>query len=326
MENNGNKISEEDARAALLGDENVMEDIQEFSKAKSKTKNVMEDIPSLHVPIKIDELPSKGFFYPKDIQISVRALTSPEIKLFSSMDEDNFFDVGKSFANVLNSGLLIVSNGEKLSYRDLSEYDKIYLFLIIRDRTKKFDQRESNLTSKSKCPHCNFENEKTIEKNTIGYYNISDKLMKYYNNDERCFIFESPKFESPLKIYVPSLGTTEIITEYMKDKEIEKQSGDGGYYNPTNLNLVMYSTPKCEIITDYEILEKMINVVTNKWSLDKYTLAIEICEMLKVGIKPTIKYNCQGCSREVSAPIRFQGWRFAFSSNSIVDEFFKDPK
>lgn len=320
----GNNISEEDAKAALLGEENVIEDIQNFSKdPKPKVKStVADDIPSFHVPIKIDELPSKGFFYHKNIEIGVRALTTPEIKLFSSMDEENFFDVGKSFANVINSGLLISVNNEKLSYRDLSEYDKIYLFLLIRDRTKKFDQRESNLTSKSKCPHCDCDNEKTIEKDTLGYYNIPDKLMKYYNSDERCFIFESAKFESPLKIYVPSLGTTEIITEYMKDKEIEKQSGDGGYYNPTNLNLVMYSTPKSSLISDYEVLEKMVGNITEKWTLDKYNLAIEVCEMLKVGIKPVIKYNCKGCSREVSAPIRFQGWRFAFSSNSIISEFF----
>jgi len=321
MADNNNKISEEVARKALLGEENIIEDIQNFSKSKPKPK-ANDGIPTLHIPIKIDELPSKGFFYPKDIEISVRSLSTPEIKLFSSMDEENFFDVGKSFANVLNSGLLVSLHGEKLGYRDLSEYDKIYLFLIIRDRTKKFDQRESNLTSKSKCPYCNFENERIIEKHTLGYYNIQDQLMKYYNDQERCFVFESTRFESPLKIYVPSLGTTEIITEYMKDKEIEKQSGDGGYYNTTNLNLVMYSTPKCGLITDYEILEKMVSNITEKWTLDKYNLAIEVIDRLKVGIKPTIKYNCQGCSREVSAPIRFQGWRFAFSSNDIVNEFF----
>jgi len=316
--------SEDEAKNILLGDEKTTEDLQSF-KSGAKAK-VLEDLQTAHVPIKISELPSKGFFYNKNIEIGVRSLTTPEIKLFSSMDEENFFEVGKAFANVLNSGLLISEGSNKLSYRDLSEYDKIYLILIVRDRTKKFDQRESNLTSKSKCPHCNDENNITIEKHTLGYYNISDKLMKYYNDKERCFIFDSEKFESSLKIYIPTMGTTEIITEYMKKKEIEKQAGDGGYYNSTYLNIAMYSTQNWNLLGNDEQLERTTENIKNNWTIDKYNLAIEVCEMLKVGIKPTIKYNCKGCSREVSAPIRFQGWRYAFSSNNIVGEFFKDSE
>lgn len=328
-------IPENDARQALfeqegqintadyISNDDTTETTEQSATVRSNKTETTREIRSAFLPINVETLPSKGYFYDPNIDIAIRALTTTEIKLYSSMDEDDIFDVNRALADVLNSTVSIVLQGRRLSYKYLSEFDKIYLIFLIQERTKKFEQRETNIVTQSRCPYCDTLNEKTLERGTLGYYQVDSNLMQYYSPEERCFVFNHSSFDTPLKIYIPCIGTTEYITEYMRQRELEKQQGDGGYYNPVELTLVMYT------VNDYQrfdpeghFLQRCLDSLRKDYSVDKYNLALEVVNRLKIGIKPNINYICEGCSKEVSAPVRFRQWRNLFSSNDIVREFF----
>lgn len=337
MDNKKEKTSEELAREALLGNEEST--VDKFAEEKEDIIQLdenpfqrQEEKPITFIdfiPIAKTKLPSKSLFYDDDMVISIKAANTQEVKNFSSMDEDDPFEIDSSVINILNTCCKIIKHNEKiLSYRDISDFDKVFAFFSIRDRTFLANKRESNLMSKIGCSHCGTENSRPISNETFGFYKISDELMKYYSSTEKCFVFSDDLLGSePLKIYVPTIGITESITSYIKDCEVQKQTGSGGYYNSNDLTILMYTTKDWRSFDDKgQYIKSRLSDITKKWSEDKYILVGEIIKRLKVGIKPNISYPCTSCGKEVSTPVRFRSWRSLLSSESIVSRFFKDTE
>lgn len=340
--NKGISESELAARKALLGDEDDSSNVEKFINDKNGLEDEeMEKSPkeekkeqeyvslTAFVPISPEKLPSKHLFYDDDVDITIRPASIQEIKVYSSIDDTDAFEVERAVATMLNNCCKIVKSGNTLkSYRDLSEFDKVYTFFSIRDRTFLAHKRESNLMNKSECSHCGHKNSKTIDQNTFGFYQISEELMRYYNENERCFIFEDSEIgNTPLKFYIPTVGSSEKIMEYIKKKEIEKQTGEGGYYNTNDLTILMYITQDWRSFDDEDkYIMKNLSDMKNIWNESRYELATEVTRMLKVGIKPNIIYACESCGKEIKAAIRFQRWGHLFSSKHILSKFFKDTE
>lgn len=328
---------EKAAREALgIEQENKVDKfVQEETMISDETEEVQKPTPKKDivtivgfVPISRESLPSKSLFYDNDIAVTIKAATTAEIKHYSSMDDEDPMEVNRHVADILNTCCKVIKGDSvELSYKDLSDFDKVYTFFAIRDRTFLAHKRESNLTNKSECPHCGHKNSKNISNETFGYYDIPKSVMKYYNELERCFVLSDESLgKEPLKIYVPTVGVTEKIVDYIRRKEIEKQSGEGGYYNANDLTIIMYTTPDWRFIDDKDKYIKSRLRELENWKEERYLLATEMTKRLKIGIKPTISYKCEKCGGEIKAAIRFQRWGTLLSAENIISRFFEDSE
>lgn len=327
------ELSEQEklARQVLLGEEitdSAAADIFEQAQPKMAISPSSQSRMEL-LPINRDSLPSKGLYYPDDVTINIRSASTQEIKHYSSMDDTDPFAVDKHVSTLIDACCKVIKKDNTLlSYKDLSEFDKLYVFFAIRDRTFLIHKRENNLTNKYECPECGHKNNITINNDVFGYYSIRKELQKYYSEKEKCFIISDEELGSdPLKIYVPTVGVTEKITDYIKRKEIEKQNGEGGYYDVNDLTILLYTTPDWRLFDakDNYIRESLARI-KDRWNETRYYVATEMTRRLQVGIKPTLAIQCENCGKEVSAPVRFQQWRTFFSDKNIISRFFEDSE
>lgn len=327
---------EKEARAALGVDDST-KDVGKFIPTGEKVDNVSQEVRQNlfdmsgdigYVPISKESLPSKGMFYDPNISVTIRAATTKEIKYYSSMNDEDPFEVERHVSQMLNTCCRVVKGDSQiLSFKDLSEFDKVYAFFAIRDRTFLNNKRESNLNTKSECPQCGHINSHPISNETFGYYTIADSVLKYYSEEERCFVLSDPELgDKPLKMYIPTVGVTSAIMEYIKKKETEKQSGEGGYYNAMDLTIIMYTTENWRDIDSKDKYIKSRLKEMESWTEERYLIATEMTKRLKVGIKPNIRFKCEKCGGEINAAIRFQQWRTLFSNESVISRFFEDSE
>lgn len=271
-------------------------------------------------------LPSKGMFYPPDIDISKRPLDVEEIKHYSTMDEDDFIDIDDKVNYVLKKGLKIYSGGKEISHKYLKEADKLFLLFDIRDIT--FDDRENILYQTVQSP-CHGKKEKVeIENSVFGYYEIKKAIMHYYSEEERCFIIthksDKPKFQ-PFRLYVPSIGVLQFISRYIRDKEIEKQRQKGGFYDKQFLTFLQFMVKDWVDLTN-DTIDKYYKDYKS-WGPDKHSVVCLWVEKMDLSIKPTIERRCkeEGCDKPFSTQIRFRdGYKSIFYIQDTIREVFPD--
>jgi hypothetical protein len=272
----------------------------------------------------VASLPSKGDYYPIDCKIEFRALTLEEVKYYSSMDENDVFDVNDKIYSVLGKGVRVWKNGKRGSYRDLSETDKIYMLFALRDLTMQQHKREMQLTQVVQCKNCPEKTKINLSNDIFGYYQLSDGMRKWYSELERCFVVEHHKIGNPLKIYVPTIGVVDAINNLVKQKEIEKRKGEGGYYDKTFVMFLQFLVPSWEMVND-TFFTRMYTEYTN-WSYDRHQAMAEAAEKINLGIKPSIDVTCSG-GHVTNAKIRFRkGFRSILDISGIGEELFGDSE
>lgn len=276
------------------------------------------------VPLRTEDLPSKGYFYPENTQILVKSANVQEIKHFSSINDEDFFDIQDKMSMLFNTCVRISKNGNPVNYRDLSEFDKVYVFFAVRERTFLADGKQSSITHRSPCQHCGEEITVEIEKDNLGYYDIADNIMRWYDDERRSFVFRHEKFEDDLEIFIPTIGVSEKIFQYIKDSEIKKQRGESSYYNISDLTIIMYTTKDWREIDDEGKYIKRKLREMEKWSPEKYKIATHVTRVLKVGVDPMMEVRCPKCSKSQRTQIRFPEWSSLFFNEDFVGEFFGD--
>lgn len=102
--------------------------------------------------IEYDELPSKGIYYPKDSEITIRPLTVDEVKYLATYNEYNAVKI----VNDIVRKCLCLYN---LEFNDIILADREYLSFWIRANSF---VNNGGYTIKATCPTCNYEFEKTI--------------------------------------------------------------------------------------------------------------------------------------------------------------------
>lgn len=314
----GKNVSEQQAREAMFGSDSP-EIVLQPTQPTQPTQHIG------YLPINVSELPSNGLFYDKDIEISIRKAEPQTIKLYSSMDEEDILDRERAISMLVNACVDIRIGRTAMNYKDLSEFDKLFLFFAIRDFTFSTKHMPQDLILNTKCPHCNKENKLKITKQAFAYYSIPPQLMKFYDPVQRCFVLQHENFKTPLKLYVPTVGMTEVITSFIEQKNMEKQAGVGGYYSVTQLTLLMYAISDHNACTPDNLQLKIDDIVMN-WEQDKYDTALDCIDLIKSNIKPVIQYKCSSCGGDTTTPIRFQKYRTIFSNQSVSRQLLGDAE
>lgn len=276
-------------------------------------------------PLNLDLLPSKGSFYPKTAKINFRAASKEEITHYSSLDESDLLDVDEHLHSIISATTQISGMTEQGigHWKDLSEFDKIYIIFTIRDLTMEKMQREHKLMQTIECSSCGHKDKIELENNTFGYYTMDEKIAKYYNPERRCIFISHQRLSRPFSIYIPTMGVMTFIANYIKQKELQKRSGDSVFYDKQFLTFLQFLCPNWRLLDEKYMKQKYEEYKT--WNDHDLEMMHNVVNMLGYSIDPNIETPCSKCNHLNKSVIRFQnGYRSIFTFSSIAEELFGD--
>lgn len=263
-----------------------------------------------YIPLIISNLPSQGKFYRNDLQISIRAARVAEIRDFSTMDENNLFDVDEKLNNILATCVKVEFAGRRGSYKDLLEEDRLFIILSVRELS--FKTGENKLIMKANCRSCSHENEYELKTTTLQYYDSSE-LSKYYDDEMKAFTF-STKTEGGVVMCPPTIGVMRTITDFIKNKEGKKEKWDKSF-----LQILPYLHREWRGFDDKAIFQ--MNIEFNGWSEKKFSIVYRLAEKMRIGVKQELNMLCTNCEAEVAVPVTFPG---GVKSLFVVSDIFTE--
>lgn len=246
------------------------------------------------IPIKIEDLPTRGLFYPEKTEIAIRAASGGEIRHWSTLQEDDFSALDNMLNYIIERCVTIKPTNPEdshLSWKDIKEVDRFYLLLAVHELT--FAEGENNLQVKI-ADNKNIN----VQKEMVSYISLDPRLMRYYNDKERCFIL-TPKGGKPIKLDIPSIGVTQWLKNYIIRKQTMGEPIDEDY-----LNFAPF------IIRDWRGLND--NVYNNfveesyRWNVTIISLLVHVKKLFSDTVDPVIRYTDEGGMEQV-APLNFQG-------------------
>jgi len=244
--------------------------------------------------IDIKSLPTAGMFYPDGFEVSIRAARGEEIKHWSTMNDQDINQLSRvdDILNYMIEKCCSVKNPQRPGncWKDLKNVDRFYILLAIKEFT--FIDGENELMvpiSEGK--------DIPVVKEMIDFINIPDDVMKFYNPEDKCFVFNVAG--QTLKMHVPSLGVNEWLKKYAANKINSREGYDEDFLTFAPM-----------LIRDYRDLsqrayEEMVGAA-RLWNVKEWSVVSYVTEKLGAATEPKIKYiNEDGA--EVEIPLTFRG-------------------
>ena len=244
--------------------------------------------------IDVKTLPTQGLFYPDGFEISIRAARGEEIKHWSTMNDQDINQLSR-VDDILNYMIEKCCNVKNPNYpgncwKDLKNVDRFYILLAIKEFT--FIDGENELMVP-----ISEDKQIPVVKEMIDFIKIPDEIMKFYNPDDKCFVFNVAG--NPMKVHVPSLGVNDWLKKYVAQKINAKEGYDEDF--------ITYAPM---LIKDYRGLsqrayEEMVGA-SRLWNVKEWSVLAYVTEKLGGATEPKIKYiNEDG--GEVEIPLTFRG-------------------
>lgn len=266
----------------------------------------------------VENLPSQGLFYPEGTTMEIRACSVQEIRHFSTIDENDPLDMDDKLNMIIDKCLRMKFPDRHANWKDLKEEDRFYLLFAIRDLTFINGENKLYLTLRCgiKCAGDGTYNEKLeLKKENFDYYKIDERLMKFYDSNERCFIIESPK-AGVIRMYVPSLGVTTFIKNYLRGRVQNNE-----FYDKPFLKVASFMFPDWRGLDEKAYNNKVQESMG--WNSNKLAAMLKLAEMIRFGVKTEVQKTCTKCGAEVATPLNFPGGvKSLFISNDPLAELF----
>ena len=159
-----------------------------------------------YLEIPVEELPTKGMFYPDDIKISIRAARGEEIKHWSTMNERDIEAASRNddiFNYMLERCCTVRMGGQSGNcWKDLVNIDRFYIILVIREFT--FTDKNPLMV-----PYGEGQPDIPVTKEMIDFITVPDELMRFYNSDNKSFTFNVDG--QIINMYLPTIGVNNWI-------------------------------------------------------------------------------------------------------------------
>jgi hypothetical protein len=284
----------------LPGPKNSLGKAQQFLE---DTRPIIADIGWKSVPL--ENLPSQGHFYPNGTQIAIRAASVGEIRHWSTIDENDLMGMDDMINYIIEKCVQLKIPGSVTNWRDVKEIDRLYLLFAIREYTFKDGENKIYVNTG--------EGEKIeIRKEMILYFNIDERLTKYYNPEKKCFSFTLKSGEN-FDLFMPSIGVTSFVKNHVRTKQQQGQKIDGSF-----VKFASFLFPEYRSLTQ-QIYEKAVQD-SAMWTLQKLSVMTGVVDMLANSIDPKVTYMTPG-GAELTAPLNFQGGiKSIFIISDIFDE------
>jgi hypothetical protein len=166
--------------------------------------NLIKGILNLEKEIDSKILPSQGLFYKDDFKIKIKKADIEDIIEYEhNYIKDNLGLIIHKVKRIVEKNLILPRG---YIFEDLKSIDIIFLFLEIVRFTKGESIKFLYIDEWGK------EDIVEFNSNNFNYFFIDDKLMKYYNNKEKCFEIEGYKYS------LPSIGVENSLTNFLLSK------------------------------------------------------------------------------------------------------------
>lgn len=246
----------------------------------------------LKVPV--DSLPTAGIFYEDGMEISIRAARGEEIKHWSTMNDQDIQQLSR-VDDILNYMIERCVSVKREGvpgncWKDLKNVDRFYILLAIQEFT--FPNGENEL----KVPYGEGQ-ELTVRKEMVDFINIPEDIRRFYNHDERCFVFNVGN--RPINIHIPSIGVNDWLKKYAINKTNAREPYDEDFLQFAPMLIRDY---RALTVKDYE---EMV-AASRMWGVKEWSVISHVTEKLSSASDPKIKYIDDG-GVEKEVPLTFRG-------------------
>jgi len=259
--------------------------------------------------IPLETLPTQGLFYPVGTKIAIRAATVAEIRHWSTLDETDGIAIDDALNFVIERCVQLQIPQKRAYHKDLKEIDRFYLIFAIREYT--FKNGENRLYTEVQ-GRAGEKHKIEITKDVISYFKPEGKLMKFYDEKERCFVFPLKSGEK-FKMFIPSIGVTTFLKDYRRKKQQLGQNVDEDF---EKYSLFLFEDWRGMTDTIFENEHQK----SFGWTIEKISVLSNVVELIKSSVDPAVTTYIDG-EGEVTAPLNFQGGvRAIFVIPNILDE------
>lgn len=266
--------------------------------------------------VPVENLPSRGLFYPDDTEITTRAATVAEIRHWSTIDERDAINVNDMLNFIMEKCVRLKSkdNGMWLTWRDVIEVDRMYLLFAIHEQT--FPNKENVLWTKFTCENtCGPDGTKrSTEVRTTSslmqHFDLSDEVMQYYNSEFKCFQVVSEKLNETFYLYAPTLGNYEkvknrVLADRRKGKQIDTAF----------VKISPYLIQDWNSFDDAEY--NALRAESLKWPINKFSFINRFAELYDGNKTDSLSLECSTCGSKMTSNL-FLGSSFTIKSLFLV--------
>ena len=298
IEKEAELFAKQQAKNEVVEHEEVVE---EAPKSLGKAQRFLQqDDPVLAAEIgwkniPMDSLPSQGLFYEPETQIAIRAASVAEIRHWSTIDENDLIATDDMLNFIIEKCCRIKAPGKPGNFKDLLEIDRFYLIFAIRDYTFKNGENKLMLTVQD---DDGVEEKIEVTKDSLDYFNADERLMNYYDSEERCFRIAMKNGEN-FELYLPTLGIMNFIKSYIRQKQQQQRNFDKAYVKYAPFLFKDWKT-LTQAAYDKSVQESLT------WSLQRISVLDKLVEILSQSINPQIRYM-SSTGGERTSPLNFPG-------------------
>jgi hypothetical protein len=291
------------------------------SLGKAKSYEASEMSASEESPWKIlnlDLLPSKGMFYPENMELLIRSAKTKEIRHWSTMDEHDPVDVEEKINFVLNActKFKIKGNPRPFNFNDFIAVDRYHILFRIYELT--FPNQENKLMANIRCSNdkCKHVNKIQVTSRNLLGFSIPDEYLKWYDPSERCFVIPSEKLQETLRFYMPTSGINTALKKRAKFDQSRGIEIDKSFYSMAPYLLSEWRSIRPENLHEFKM-------ESNSWSNQKFSAIHRFTEDIKKSSLNKATGVCEKCKESMESHI-FLGGSFTVKDIFIVSARFDE--
>jgi hypothetical protein len=251
--------------------------------------------------IPLETLPSRGFFYPDGAEITIKAATVSEIRQWSTIDDQDMLDIDDKLNYIIEKCCRFKIKGGQtwLTWRDISELDRLALIFMIQEMTFPADQ--NSLYVKFECiegceSDARWSDNVKIKSPMLKFIDIPEDVMKYYSPEYKCFEVQSAKLNETFYLYMPTIGAVERLRARIAEVRKSGKSPDRAF-----ISIAPY------LIQDWQSLNQQAYTTLSResfgWHINKFTFIKKFTEMIERARLSMVNTQCPKCGNKVSTPL-----------------------
>jgi hypothetical protein len=262
----------------------------------------------------LENLPSRGMFYPDGAELTFRSASAAEIRHWSTMDESDILDIDDKLNFIIEKCTRFKLNGGHtwLSWRDILEVDRLFIIFLIHEIT--FTDGQNELFVKVECNSGScaedekYSDEIKVRSSMLQLFKIPDELLEWYSPQYRCFEVVSGKLNETFYLYAPTLGTVERLRKRISEIKSQGRQIDKSFIKMAPYLIQDWST------FDAAAYSKLSNDSIG-WHINKFTFITKFSESMQSARDNSLVTTCPKCGSEIASPI------FSRDSFTIKDLF-----
>lgn len=264
--------------------------------------------------IPLENLPTRGYFYPDGLELTIKSAGVMEIRHWSTMDDSDMLDADDKINFIMEKcvRLFKISEDEnKKTVRTpydwliLKEIDRLYLLFLIQEMTFPNNENKLNVNftcQNTDCPGVDnspYKSKELLTPGMINIYEMPEELLKFYDSEKRKIVIKSQKLGKSYTFDLPNIGVARKLKRYVNKK---KRNGEG--WDKAFMRIAPY------VITDYNALDddyiEKEQIDSTAWNKKETLLFNWVAEKFESGVFLTAKSKCRKCGEVMEAPLFFR--------------------